>query len=326
MMAELAALGFRSMAWSTPYLEQPHGAPTDDAQRLYQVGRRQSLVRRGRPRRRLRLARHAHQGRRRHPGLHQPGRERLLARPGVARHRDRAARLQVRLRRGAHPEPCSGRATRSSSRTARRRERRASTPSRSTRPTTRPSTRRSRATACSSSAPRPTAARRRPTSSGPAISIRRSSTGATARPSGSLAVGGLPAAVVDLADAGRQRLPGVRLGHGGLPQHADARVGAALDGAHRADGRHAGLRGRKRSPAVGHQRRGGRGVPGHDEPAPAARAVQRDAHDAGRSSRARPPSARCPSRTPPTPAASPTPTTSTCSGPTCSSRPSSRPA
>ena len=40
MMAELAALGFRSMAWSTPYLEQPtgpHGTPTDDAQRLYQV-------------------------------------------------------------------------------------------------------------------------------------------------------------------------------------------------------------------------------------------------------------------------------------------------
>jgi alpha-glucosidase (family GH31 glycosyl hydrolase) len=38
MMAELAALGFRSMAWSTPYLEQPtgpHGTPTDDAQQLY---------------------------------------------------------------------------------------------------------------------------------------------------------------------------------------------------------------------------------------------------------------------------------------------------
>lgn len=40
MMGELAALGFRSMAWSTPYLEQPtgpHGTPADDAQQLYEV-------------------------------------------------------------------------------------------------------------------------------------------------------------------------------------------------------------------------------------------------------------------------------------------------
>ena len=40
MMAEIAALGFRAMAWSTPYLEQPtgpHGTPTDDAQQLYPV-------------------------------------------------------------------------------------------------------------------------------------------------------------------------------------------------------------------------------------------------------------------------------------------------
>lgn len=35
-MSELAALGFRVMAWTSPYLEQPHGAPTDDAQQLYQ--------------------------------------------------------------------------------------------------------------------------------------------------------------------------------------------------------------------------------------------------------------------------------------------------
>ncbi len=44
MMAELAALGFRTMAWSTPYLEKPSsggagagGAPTDDAPRLYET-------------------------------------------------------------------------------------------------------------------------------------------------------------------------------------------------------------------------------------------------------------------------------------------------
>ncbi len=40
MMSELAALGFRTMAWSTPYLEQPtgpNGTATDDAQRLYQL-------------------------------------------------------------------------------------------------------------------------------------------------------------------------------------------------------------------------------------------------------------------------------------------------
>jgi alpha-D-xyloside xylohydrolase len=34
-MSELAALGFRVMAWTSPYLEQPHGAPTDGAQQLY---------------------------------------------------------------------------------------------------------------------------------------------------------------------------------------------------------------------------------------------------------------------------------------------------
>lgn len=37
MMQQIAALGFRVLAWSTPYLEQPHGAPTDDAQQLYQT-------------------------------------------------------------------------------------------------------------------------------------------------------------------------------------------------------------------------------------------------------------------------------------------------
>lgn len=36
MMSELAALGFRTMAWTTPYLEQPQkGGPVDEAQRLY---------------------------------------------------------------------------------------------------------------------------------------------------------------------------------------------------------------------------------------------------------------------------------------------------
>ena len=35
MMDQLAALGFRTLAWTTPYLEQPHGAPTDEAQQLY---------------------------------------------------------------------------------------------------------------------------------------------------------------------------------------------------------------------------------------------------------------------------------------------------
>jgi alpha-glucosidase (family GH31 glycosyl hydrolase) len=40
MMGELEALGFHSMAWSTPYLEQPTGPggkPTDDAQQLYEL-------------------------------------------------------------------------------------------------------------------------------------------------------------------------------------------------------------------------------------------------------------------------------------------------
>lgn len=35
MMGQLAALGFRVMAWTSPYLEQPNGTPTDDAQQLY---------------------------------------------------------------------------------------------------------------------------------------------------------------------------------------------------------------------------------------------------------------------------------------------------
>jgi alpha-glucosidase (family GH31 glycosyl hydrolase) len=36
MMDELGALGYRVLAWTTPYLEQPHGTPTDEAQQLYQ--------------------------------------------------------------------------------------------------------------------------------------------------------------------------------------------------------------------------------------------------------------------------------------------------
>lgn len=35
MMKALADEGFRPLAWSTPYLERPDGAPTDDAQTLY---------------------------------------------------------------------------------------------------------------------------------------------------------------------------------------------------------------------------------------------------------------------------------------------------
>jgi len=35
MMAQIAALGFRTMAWTTPYLEKPTGTPTDEAQQLY---------------------------------------------------------------------------------------------------------------------------------------------------------------------------------------------------------------------------------------------------------------------------------------------------
>jgi alpha-D-xyloside xylohydrolase len=35
MMSQIAGLGFRVMAWTTPYLEQPHGAPADEAQQLY---------------------------------------------------------------------------------------------------------------------------------------------------------------------------------------------------------------------------------------------------------------------------------------------------
>lgn len=37
MMQQIAALGFRVLAWTTPYLEQPHGAPADEAQQLYQT-------------------------------------------------------------------------------------------------------------------------------------------------------------------------------------------------------------------------------------------------------------------------------------------------
>jgi alpha-glucosidase (family GH31 glycosyl hydrolase) len=36
MMDKLGALGYRVLAWTTPYLEQPHGAPADEAQQLYQ--------------------------------------------------------------------------------------------------------------------------------------------------------------------------------------------------------------------------------------------------------------------------------------------------
>jgi alpha-glucosidase (family GH31 glycosyl hydrolase) len=35
-MSQLQALGYRVLAWTTPYLEQPHGAPADEAQQLYQ--------------------------------------------------------------------------------------------------------------------------------------------------------------------------------------------------------------------------------------------------------------------------------------------------
>ena len=34
-MQQLAALGFHVMAWTSPYLEQPSGMPTDGAQQLY---------------------------------------------------------------------------------------------------------------------------------------------------------------------------------------------------------------------------------------------------------------------------------------------------
>jgi alpha-D-xyloside xylohydrolase len=34
-VALLGALGYRVLAWTTPYLEQPHGAPADEAQQLY---------------------------------------------------------------------------------------------------------------------------------------------------------------------------------------------------------------------------------------------------------------------------------------------------
>lgn len=37
MMQQIAALGFRTLAWTTPYLEQPHGAPADEAQQLYET-------------------------------------------------------------------------------------------------------------------------------------------------------------------------------------------------------------------------------------------------------------------------------------------------
>ncbi|HEX8792168.1 MAG TPA: TIM-barrel domain-containing protein [Polyangiaceae bacterium] len=37
MMQQIAALGFRVLAWTTPYLEQPHGAPADEAQQLYET-------------------------------------------------------------------------------------------------------------------------------------------------------------------------------------------------------------------------------------------------------------------------------------------------
>jgi alpha-D-xyloside xylohydrolase len=40
MMGELAALGFRTMAWTTPYIEEPtgpHGTPTDAAQDLFHL-------------------------------------------------------------------------------------------------------------------------------------------------------------------------------------------------------------------------------------------------------------------------------------------------
>jgi alpha-D-xyloside xylohydrolase len=35
MMQQIAALGYRTMGWSTPYLEKPVGAPADQAQQLY---------------------------------------------------------------------------------------------------------------------------------------------------------------------------------------------------------------------------------------------------------------------------------------------------
>jgi alpha-D-xyloside xylohydrolase len=36
MMAQIAALGYRVMAWNSPYLEHPKGAPADPSQQLYQ--------------------------------------------------------------------------------------------------------------------------------------------------------------------------------------------------------------------------------------------------------------------------------------------------
>ncbi len=46
MMSALAAAGFRTLAWSTPYLQQPQGAPSNEAQQLYeQAAGRHLLVR-----------------------------------------------------------------------------------------------------------------------------------------------------------------------------------------------------------------------------------------------------------------------------------------
>ena len=44
MMSSLAALGYRTVAWSTPYLENPQSPPADEAQQLYGDARTQGVL------------------------------------------------------------------------------------------------------------------------------------------------------------------------------------------------------------------------------------------------------------------------------------------
>ncbi len=174
-------------------LEQPQCPPTTTRRSsYYQASGRRAGLRRGRPGRRVRLAGHAGEGRRRHHRLHERRRAGVLGVARVAGHHHEHPRLQVRLRRGSHPQPGPRPQPRALLRTVRPRAPHASSPSTSTRPIMRPSTPRTPATRSSSRGRRRGAVRRRRTSSGRETSTPASSTRATRFPAAARRSAGCP--------------------------------------------------------------------------------------------------------------------------------------
>ena len=258
MMAQLASLGFRVMAWTSPYLEQPHGAPIDEAQQLYQQGAQDHFfVEDGSGNVYSSLDSPIKGG----AGIVDFTRgdanafwDGLVARAtGAGIHGfkcDYGEDFIPNLLGQRNPVAFSDGTT---ARTARLFPIEEHTTYHAALDAAFPGD--GALIVRASSWGGATAGRHR---SGPATSTPASSTRATrcrrarGRPRGGRAAGGRRRR----ADARDQRLSRVRVGHRGLPPPADAGVDAPLDGAHGADGHHAGVRGRG-APAVALRRRGG---------------------------------------------------------------------